>query len=159
MNWYFGVLKKFAVFEGRARRSEYWYFHLFNIIAVVLLMVIESIIGSKGILVGIYTLAILIPSLAVSVRRLHDTGRSGWWLFISVVPVIGAIAVLVFTLQDGYSGANQYGQNPKGSYFAPAEQYRRDPIPDTKIFCNKCGTQLIITSGYCTKCGAPIAQL
>ena len=119
MNWYFEVLKKYAVFSGRARRKEYWYFALFNMIISIVLAVIDGVTGSfsaeagMGLLGGIYTLAILIPGIAVSVRRLHDTERSGWWLLIALVPLIGAIVLLVFMVQDSKPGQNQYGANPK----------------------------------------------
>lgn len=119
MNWYLEVLKKYAVFSGRARRKEYWFFVLFNIIISIVLAVIDGVTGSfspeagVGLLGGIYTLAVLIPSIAVSVRRLHDTGRSGWWLLIALVPLIGAIVLLVFMVQDSKPGQNQYGANPK----------------------------------------------
>lgn len=119
MNWYLEVLKKYAVFSGRARRKEYWFFVLFNIIISIVLAVIDGVTGSfspeagMGLLGGIYTLAVLIPSIAVSVRRLHDTGRSGWWLLIALVPLIGAIVLLVFMVQDSKPGQNQYGANPK----------------------------------------------
>ena len=118
MNWYLEVLKKYAVFSGRARRKEYWFFVLFNIIISIVLAVIDGVTGSfspeagMGLLGGIYTLAVLIPGIAVSVRRLHDTERSGWWLLIYLVP-LGAIVLLVFTAQDSKPGQNQYGANPK----------------------------------------------
>lgn len=119
MNWYLEVLKKYAVFSGRARRKEYWFFVLFNIIISIVLGVIDGVTGSfspeagMGLLGGIYTLAVLIPGIAVSVRRLHDTERSGWWLLIALVPLIGAIVLLVFMVQDSKPGQNQYGANPK----------------------------------------------
>jgi len=113
MNWYLEVLKKYAVFSGRARRKEYWMFLLFNIILVVVLSFVEGLVGSPGIISMLYSLAVLIPSIAVSVRRLHDTDRSGWWLLISLVPLIGAIVLLVFMVIDGKPGENQYGTNPK----------------------------------------------
>ncbi len=119
MNWYLEVLKKYAVFSGRARRKEYWYFVLFNIIISIVLAVIDGVTGSfsaeagMGLLGGIYTLAVLIPGIAVSVRRLHDTERSGWWLLIALVPLIGVIVLLVFMVQDSKLGQNQYGANPK----------------------------------------------
>lgn len=119
MNWYLEVLKKYAVFSGRARRKEYWFFVLFNIIISIVLAVIDGVTGSfspeagMGLLRGIYTLAVLIPGIAVSVRRLHDTERSGWWLLIALVPLIGAIVLLVFMVQDSKPGQNQYGANPK----------------------------------------------
>ena len=119
MNWYLEVLKKYAVFSGRARRKEIWFFVLFNIIISIVLAVIDGVTGSfspeagMGLLGGIYTLAVLIPGIAVSVRRLHDTERSGWWLLIALVPLIGAIVLLVFMVQDSKPGQNQYGANPK----------------------------------------------
>jgi uncharacterized membrane protein YhaH (DUF805 family) len=119
MNWYLEVLKKYAVFRGRARRKEYWYFALFNFIIGFALAAFDASTGSfsaeegVGLLGGIYGLAVLIPATAVSVRRLHDTGRSGWWLLIAVVPLIGAIVLLVFTVQDSKFGRNQYGASPK----------------------------------------------
>lgn len=115
MNWYLGVFKKYAVFGGRARRKEYWFFFLFNLIATMILGAIDGAIGSAGILGGLYALAVIVPSIAVAVRRLHDTDRSGWWLLIALIPVIGIIVLLVFMLQDGKSGSNQYGENPKGA--------------------------------------------
>lgn len=120
MNWYLEVLKKYAVFSGRARRQEYWYFFLFSLIISIVLAVVDGVTGSfsaeagVGLLGGIYALAVLIPGLAVSVRRLHDTGRSGWWLLIALIPVIGAIVLLVFMVLEGKPGTNQYGSNPKG---------------------------------------------
>ena len=119
MNWYLDVLKKYAVFEGRSRRKEYWMFVLFNIIISIVLSIVDGITGTfsamagLGLLSGIYSLAVLIPSLAVSVRRLHDTSRSGWWLFIALIPLVGAIVLLVFMAQDGKPEQNQYGANPK----------------------------------------------
>ena len=91
MNWYIEVLKKYAVFSGRARRKEYWFFVLFNVIISLVLTVIDAAMGTydetvgTGILSGVYLLAIFIPSLAVAVRRLHDTGRSGWWNLIILI--------------------------------------------------------------------------
>ncbi len=119
MNWYLGVLKKYAVFSGRARRKEYWMFFLFNLIISIILLAIDKMTGSFsettgiGILESIYSLAVIIPSIAVAVRRLHDTDRSGWWLLIALIPLIGAIVLLVFMVQDGKPGQNRYGPNPK----------------------------------------------
>ena len=119
MNWYLEVLKKYAVFDGRARRREYWMFILINLIISVVLVIIDSLIGTVirqagfGLLQGLYDLAVLIPSLAVTVRRLHDTGRTGWWILIGLIPVIGGIVLLIFMLLDSESCENQYGPNPK----------------------------------------------
>jgi uncharacterized membrane protein YhaH (DUF805 family) len=119
MNWYLVVLKKYAVFNGRARRKEYWYFFLFNILISIVLGVIDGMTGSfspesgMGLLSGIYMLAVLIPGIAVAVRRLHDTSRTGWWLLISLIPLIGAIVLIVFLVSDSKPEENQYGVNPK----------------------------------------------
>lgn len=113
MEWYVAVLKKYFVFEGRARRKEYWYFTLFNLIVSLLLGAVDGMLGSGGLLGGIYALAVLLPSLGVGVRRLHDTGRSGWWLLIVLVPFIGWLALLFFAVQDSQPGINRFGPNPK----------------------------------------------
>lgn len=88
-------------------------FFLFNLIIGIVLLFTESLVGGPGVLYSLYTLAVLIPGIAVSVRRLHDTGRSGWWLLISLIPLIGAIVLLVFMVLDGTPGQNQHGANPK----------------------------------------------
>lgn len=119
MSWYIEVFRKYAVFGGRSRRKEYWFFFLFNIIVSFVLGFIDGLTGSfspetgLGILSAIYTLVVIIPAIAVAVRRLHDTNRSGWWLLISLVPIVGAIVLIVFLVQDSDAGENQYGQNPK----------------------------------------------
>jgi uncharacterized membrane protein YhaH (DUF805 family) len=119
MDWYIAVIKKYAVFSGRAHRKEYWYFVLFNILISIGLSLLDGAIGTVnadtgyGLLGSIYSLSILIPSLAVLVRRLHDTSRSAWWILIGLVPVIGWIVLLVFAVQDSHPGQNQYGANPK----------------------------------------------
>jgi len=114
MNWYLDVSKKYAVFKGRARRKEYWMFVLFNLIIALVLGLIERLVGGPGILTNLYSLAVLIPGLAVAVRRLHDTNRSGWWILIGLVPLVGVIILIVFLVQDSRPGDNQYGPNPKG---------------------------------------------
>jgi uncharacterized membrane protein YhaH (DUF805 family) len=120
MNWYLDVLKnKYAMFNGRARRKEYWFFVLFNILASIALGIVDGITGTfnnemgVGLLGGIYWLAVLIPAIAVAVRRLHDTGRTGWWLLLCLIPVIGGLVLLIFMVFDSEPGDNQYGPNPK----------------------------------------------
>jgi uncharacterized membrane protein YhaH (DUF805 family) len=116
MNWYLDVVKnKYATFGGRARRQEYWMFFLINLLIALGIGIVEGIIGLGGILGMLYALAMLIPGIAVSVRRLHDTGRSGWWLLIGLVPFIGWIVVLVFMVLDSQPGDNAYGANPKAA--------------------------------------------
>ncbi len=120
MNWYVDVLKKYAVFEGRARRQEYWMWCLLNFIIAIVLGIVDRGAGlmigeaGTGILGSIYSLAVLCPGIAVAIRRLHDTGRSGFWLLITFVPCIGVIVLLVFLIQDSEPNANQHGPNPKG---------------------------------------------
>jgi len=113
MDWYIKVLKDYAVFTGRATRQEYWMFFLFNFVIVIVLSFLETAIGSPGIFSAIYSLAVLIPGIAVTIRRLHDTGKSGWWILISFIPVIGAIVLLVFMVLDSDKDTNEYGENPK----------------------------------------------
>ena len=115
MNWYLEVLKKYTVVSGRARRKEYWMFVLFNIIIAIAIGFVEGLVGSPGIIGMIYCLAVLVPSVAVSVRRLHDTGRSGWWVLVAFVPLIGAIVLIVFMVLDGQEDENEYGPNPKSA--------------------------------------------
>jgi len=116
MNWYLEPFRKYATFGGRATRAEYWTFSLINALVGVLLMVIDNALGlaaknGLGPLYGIYCVATLIPAIAVSVRRLHDTNRSGWWLLIGAIPLLGSIVLLVFMLQ-GSKPENQYGPDP-----------------------------------------------
>jgi uncharacterized membrane protein YhaH (DUF805 family) len=113
MNWYLEVLKKYAVFIGRSRRKEYWMFALFNLLIAFTLGFVEGLAGGPGALGAFYSLAVLIPGVAVGIRRLHDTDRSGWWLLLALIPVIGAIVLLVFLVQDSTPGENQFGANPK----------------------------------------------
>jgi uncharacterized membrane protein YhaH (DUF805 family) len=109
------VLGNYAQFDGRARRSEYWYWVLAVIVAEVVVLGIRSVSNGLGqILYIVLILAVLVPSLAVAVRRLHDTGRSGWWILIGLIPIIGAIVLIVFYVQDSEPGANEHGPSPKG---------------------------------------------
>lgn len=141
MDWMLMPLRRYADFSGRSRRKEYWMYLLFVIIVSVVLAIVDRALGlggsssssvatsgaqigagasyHAGVLGIIFTLATLIPSIAVGVRRLHDTDRSGWWLLIALVPLIGGIVLLVFFLLDGTPGPNRFGPNPK------------DPAPET----------------------------
>jgi uncharacterized membrane protein YhaH (DUF805 family) len=110
-------LQKYVDFSGRARRSELWFFVLFNVIVSVVASIIDGILGTRsgygyGTIQGLASLALLLPNLAVGARRLHDTGRSAWWLLIGLVPLVGAIVLIVFYVQDS-QGDNQYGPSPK----------------------------------------------
>lgn len=121
MNWYIDVLKKYAVFNGRARRKEYWMFALFNIVISIVLGLIDVTLGlmvadgSVGLLGLIYGLAVLLPGIGVAIRRLHDTNRSGWWLLIAFIPLIGVIVLLVFMVLPGTAGSNDHGPDPKAA--------------------------------------------
>jgi len=119
MNWYLKCLKQYTDFSGRARRKEYWMFTLFNLIFIIVAMILDNVLGLTagelpyGVFYFLYALAVLIPGLAVAVRRLHDVGKSGWMILIALIPLIGAIWLLVLMLTDSNSGENQYGVNPK----------------------------------------------
>lgn len=120
MNWYLKVLKNYTNFSGSARRKEYWMFTLFNVIFAVAAMLLDNLLGiaiegiGYGPIYGLYVLATIVPGIAVSVRRLHDVDKSGWMLLIGLIPLIGAIWLLVLFVTEGTPGDNQYGPNPKG---------------------------------------------
>ena len=181
MFWYLEVMKKYAVFEGRARRKEYWMFQLVNFVILFPIMAV----GIAGIImqprtqrlvwviplfliIFVYSLATVVPSLAVSIRRLHDADLSGWWLLISLVPM-GGIVVFVFHVMDGTPGPNRYGPNPKG-VASSAGQYgayetlamaqaaanataTQPAIKAFQGFCTRCGTGLVPGSRFCMSCG------
>ena len=113
MEWYIRVLENYADFEGRAHRTEYWMFILINTFVGIGINLLEWTLATGGIIGLLYTLAVLIPSVAVSVRRLHDIGRSGWWLLISLIPLLGVIVILVFHCLESEPGDNDYGPDPK----------------------------------------------
>lgn len=121
MEWMLMPLRRYAEFSGRSRRKEYWMFVLGYVIVAVVLNIVEGILGLTGMvgpygpLTALFMLAILVPSIAVGIRRLHDTNRSGWWLLLGLVPLIGAIVLIIFFVSDGTSGDNQYGPDPKGT--------------------------------------------
>lgn len=131
MKWYLKVLKNYATFSGRARRKEFWMFVLFNLIFFIIAMILDNILGTTfkietgfgtqslpyGYVYLLYALFVLVPSLAVDFRRLHDTGRSGWWLLIALIPFVGGIWLLVLFCLDSIPGDNFYGPNPKNEAF------------------------------------------
>lgn len=120
MDWFLQAMKKYATFEGRSRRKEYWYFVLFYCLLIIGLSIVDGFAGTFeeeagiGLFSGLFVLGTFLPTIAVLVRRLHDTNRSGWWVLINFVPVLGAIVLLVFTVQDSQPGGNRFGPNPKG---------------------------------------------
>jgi uncharacterized membrane protein YhaH (DUF805 family) len=187
MNWYLMVWKKFAEFDGRSRRKEYWMFALFNFLAAIAL----GAIGGVGVAVskdyggllfipfGIYFLAVIIPGLAVSVRRFHDTGKSGWlvlvFFLVGLIPfigIIGAIIQIVFMCQDSDPGTNQYGPNPKfpeqafgvlsgsagfTSMGLPLGAQPQPPTVGSNFgFCRGCGIRLKDASPFCGNCGGRV---
>ncbi|MEA3009292.1 MAG: hypothetical protein QOJ91_984 [Sphingomonadales bacterium] len=124
MEWATLPLKRYAEFSGRSRRKEYWMYTLLVIVVAIVLSVIENLlglggmVGPYGLLTSLFLLATLVPSIAVGIRRLHDTGRSGWWLLIALVPFVGGIVLLVFYCLEGNNGPNEYGPDPKGEDLA-----------------------------------------
>lgn len=117
MNYYLAAFKKYAVFDGRAQRAEYWYFALVNFVIYAILGYLGNV---GGLLAIVFALAVLIPSIAVGIRRLHDIDYSGWWVLIGLIPIVGTIWLLVLLVLDGTPGPNKYGPNPKGAMAAPA---------------------------------------
>ncbi|MBU3006012.1 DUF805 domain-containing protein [Paraglaciecola arctica] len=111
MDYFIGALQKYAEFTGRARRKEYWMFFLIYTVLIILVSVLDAILG-LGFLSLIFSLAMLVPSISIAARRLHDTGRTGWWQLISFIPLIGIIILIVFLVQDSHED-NEYGPNPK----------------------------------------------
>jgi uncharacterized membrane protein YhaH (DUF805 family) len=117
-------LSKYATFSGRARRSEYWYFFLFNVIVSIVAAIIDAAIGTPALQI-IVGLGLLVPGIGVGVRRLHDTDRSGWFLLIALIPIVGTIIVIVFLCQDSVPGTNAYGPSPK--YAGQHQGYGQQP--------------------------------
>lgn len=119
MNWYVKCLRQYTDFTGRARRKEYWMYTLFNVIIVALLAGIDYLLGwfsieyRIGVLSGIYSLAVLLPGIAVCVRRLHDIGKSGWYYLLGLIPIVGPIILLVYYCTEGDRFENAWGEDPK----------------------------------------------
>ena len=111
MEYFLGAYKKYADFTGRARRTEFWMFTLFYFIASIVLGIIDGVLGMQ-ILGLLFWAGSLVPALAIGARRLHDTGRSGWWQLLYLIPLIGLIIMIVFLVQDSHPD-NEYGPNPK----------------------------------------------
>ena len=123
MHWFMEVLRKYAVFSGRARRKEYWYFALGYLVLYVACALIDWVLGPIWSLIGediglfglLLAIGLFLPSLAVTVRRLHDTDRSGWWILIFFIPIVGVIVAVVFLALKGTEGENRFGPDPKAS--------------------------------------------
>ncbi len=160
MNWYLKVLGQYADFSGRARREEYWMFTLFNIIFIIVAMILDNILGLTveeepyGVFYFLYAFAVLIPGLAVTVRRLHDVGKSGWMILVALIPIVGAIWLLVLMVLDSDPGDNEYGQNPKG---VTSEQNEEQFIQE---LIEKSGGEAepIIIIDECPACGKKVSD-
>jgi uncharacterized membrane protein YhaH (DUF805 family) len=125
MHWYFVALKKYTVFSGRSQRTEFWFFTLINALVLAIFVFAYSLLAGMAqvserafsagydVLVAVWMLATILPSLAVSVRRLHDIGWSGWWVLLWFVPFAGGVILLVLFTMDSQPGTNVYGPNPK----------------------------------------------
>jgi len=109
---------QYATFSGRSSRAAYWWFSLFNALVVVTALIIDAALHAAGGLYALTLLAIVLPNLAVTVRRLHDTGHSGWWLLVGIVPLVGPIVLFVITLR-GSEGPNRWGHGPDGQGLRP----------------------------------------
>jgi uncharacterized membrane protein YhaH (DUF805 family) len=185
MDWYLMVWRKYAEFSGRSRRKEYWMFVLFNFLAILALAALggvgiaisEDYGGFLFVPLGIYVLAVIIPSLSVAVRRFHDIGKSGWMIllffalgFIPIVGFIAAVIQIVMLCQDSDPGVNQYGPNPKfpeqaagmfaGSAGFTTMELGAQPQPltgeNSSVFCKGCGEKIMDGSSFCSRCGTHI---
>ena len=163
MNWYVEVLKKYAVFSGRARRQEFWMFYVVNVAIALVLelpMFASAASGSGGTsgwsaLYYVYMLAVFIPMIAVTVRRLHDTNRSGGWYFIAFVPLVGFIVLIVFLATDGQHGENRYGPDPKAGqvqYSNVAAGWLQDPTGrhELRYWDSRVWTDQVANAGVVT---------
>jgi uncharacterized membrane protein YhaH (DUF805 family) len=135
MNWYLKVLKSYGDFSGRSRRQEYWMFFLFNVIFAVCAMILDNILGTTldplpyGAVYLLYALVMFVPGLAVTVRRLHDTDKSGWMVLVGIIPFVGGIWLLVLLCMEGTQGENGYGEDPKN----PSGWNNSDMIDQIKV--------------------------
>jgi len=180
VSWYIGILtQKYADFNGRARRKEFWYFVLCNL-AISFALIILSCIPILGWLFRVVSslmgLALFIPNLAIGIRRLHDTDRSGWWILLALIPLVGAIILIVWAAMEGTVGDNQYGPDPKADErgtgntgtgtgsrveIAPppassTEQASPADDPEKPVFCGECGAKNQRGTKFCGSCGAKL---
>lgn len=174
MDWYLMVWRKYAEFDGRSRRTEFWMFELFNFMAAFVLIALgcvglaisEDYGGILFVPLVIYILAIIIPGLAVRVRRLHDTGLSGWLLLIGLIPYLGGLILIILMCLDSNPGTNQYGPNPKSqgqawmasgnagyTSMGPGGQPQPFTGENNLGFCKNCGRPFKDETPFCSGCG------
>ena len=163
MNYYLEVLQEYTKFKGRVRRKKYWMFTLVNFIITFILRL------TSPVLFMLYSLAVLLPSLGVSVRRLHDTNPSGWWILISSIAFIGAIVMIIFLVQDSTPRANKYGPNPKKRLekdrlnISKPKEYKLEnnkelPLETSQLECSYCGEVVSSKDLFCSNCGSKIIK-
>lgn len=175
MSWWLMGLRRYADFSGRSSRKEYWMFVLFNMIFGIVAIVLDNIIGTAIYGVGygavyiIYLLAVMIPGLAVSVRRLHDVGKNGWFILVSLIPIIGSIWLLILMCTDSSTGDNGYGPNPlaalaalenakygntsSDSWTSDQTSYTPNQAKKVQKYCENCGSSMEKGVLFCTSCG------
>ena len=127
VDYYLSAWKNAFVYSGRARRSEYWYFVLGNFIVALILSILAGVLYVLSFLSGLYSFAVIFPTIALSVRRLHDISKSGWFYLFILIPLVGWIFILVWACTDSTPGPNQYGPNPKGYDPAYGQGYQQPP--------------------------------
>ena len=113
IDWFVKCLKNYANFTGRARRKEYWFFTLVYLIGLIIAIIIDAILGTYALFAAIWILGLLVPSISVAVRRLHDTNRSGWFYLIQMIPIVGPVILLIFLATETIPQANQWGNPAK----------------------------------------------
>ena len=161
MSWYLLAFRKYRDFAGRARRKEYWYFTLFYALSIVFAVVLDMLFGtfnpqfSMGLITVAYLLVSCPPMLAVSVRRLHDIGRSGWWVLLNGVPGFGSAALNVIALFDSQPGSNAYGPNPKQEpEGAPGLEWGSGMRPKKSLPVRLAKTVAIVATVAAAVCGS-----
>jgi uncharacterized membrane protein YhaH (DUF805 family) len=165
--WYPTVLRRYAVFDGRAGRPEFWWFQLVNVCVVVLLSIVLAAAGLSRAIADLYQLAVFLPSLGVQIRRLHDIDRSGWWVLLWFIPIVGWILMIVWLASQGTPGPNRFGESPRGETgtgpvtsfgagYEPASQAGAG-AGDGPRYCKNCGSALAPGATYCGSCGTPVA--
>jgi uncharacterized membrane protein YhaH (DUF805 family) len=166
--WYPTVLRRYAVFRGRAGRPEFWWFQLVNVLILLAGLIWVEASGSSAsrAVLNLYELAVFLPSLGVEIRRLHDIDKSGWWVLLCFVPIVGTILLIVWLATAGTPGPNRFGDGAAGDPASPAPSAFQAPAWDPERsagshggegYCARCGSAITPGAGYCRNCGAPVA--